>query len=105
VLPGNPVLKVMQGRVSRGRSTGGRYTISYQLSDVAQVEVSIMANGRLVRRLANGITRSAGVQQVTWDGRDSNGVALPAGAYMAEIKASSSDGQVVRTMLPIVLTR
>jgi len=105
MLPANQLLKIMQARVSGGRSTGGRYTISYQLSDVAQVEVSIMANGRLVRRLANGITRSAGVQQVTWDGRDSNGVALPAGAYMAEIKASSSDGQVVRTMLPIVLTR
>ncbi|GBC96306.1 Protein TolB [bacterium HR16] len=105
MLPANQLLKIMQARVSGGRSTGGRYTISYQLSDAAQVEVSIVANGKVVRRLANGVTRSAGMQQVTWDGRDSNGIALPAGAYMAEIKASSSDGQVVRTILPIVLTR
>ena len=105
MLPANQLLKIMHARVSGGRSTSGRYAISYQLSDVAQVEVNIMANGRLVRRLANGITRSAGVQQVTWDGRDSSGIALPAGAYMAEIRASSSDGQVVRTTLPIVLTR
>jgi WD40 repeat protein len=101
----NQLLKIMHARVSGGRSTGGRYTISYQLSDVAQVDVSIMANGKMVRRLVSGITRSAGVQQITWDGRDSNGIALPAGAYVAEIRASSSDGQVVRTMLPIVLTR
>ncbi|GIV17402.1 MAG: hypothetical protein KatS3mg022_2837 [Armatimonadota bacterium] len=105
MLPANQLLKIMHARVSGGRSTGGRYTISYQLSDVAQVDVSIMANGKMVRRLVSGITRSAGVQQITWDGRDSNGIALPAGAYVAEIRASSSDGQVVRTMLPIVLTR
>jgi hypothetical protein len=105
MMPTSQLLRITQARVSGGRSTGGRYTISYQLSDAAQVEVSVTANGRLVRRLANGVTRSAGVQQVTWDGRDSSGIALPAGAYMVEIRASSSDGQVVRTALPIVLTR
>ncbi|MCS6949322.1 MAG: Ig-like domain-containing protein [bacterium] len=103
--PASQLLRITQARVSGGRSAGGRYTISYQISDNAYVEVHIVASGKVVRQLTSGVTRSAGIQQVTWDGRDSNGIALPAGAYMVEIRASSSDGQTVRTALPIVLTR
>ena len=104
-LPNAQLLRITQARVHGGRSVGGRFSIVYQVSDAAQVEVTITSGGRLIRRLASGITRSASLQQVTWDGRDQNGVAVPAGAYMVEIRASNSDGQTVRATVPVVVTR
>jgi nitrogen fixation protein FixH len=105
MLPNAQLLRITQARVYGGRSVGGRFSIVYQISDAAQVEVTITSGGRLIRRLASGITRSAGLQQMTWDGRDQNGVAVPAGAYMVEIRASNSDGQAVRATVPVVVTR
>jgi WD40 repeat protein len=105
MLPNAQLLRITQARVHGGRSVGGRFSIVYQVSDAAQVEVTITSGGRLIRRLASGITRSASLQQVTWDGRDQNGVAVPAGAYMVEIRASNSDGQTVRATVPVVVTR
>jgi WD40 repeat protein len=105
MLPNAQLLRITQARVYGGRSVGGRFSIVYQISDAAQVEVTITSGGRLIRRLASGITRSAGLQQMTWDGRDQNGVAVPAGAYMVEIRASNSDGQTVRATVPVVVTR
>lgn len=104
-IPQSGLLRLSQVRVSGGRSTGGRYTISFNLNTGAQVEANVYAGGKLVRRLASGSARSAGIQQMTWDGRDANGIALPAGSYLVEIKAVSVDGQVVRHIAPITLTR
>ncbi|MDW8319846.1 MAG: S8 family serine peptidase [Armatimonadota bacterium] len=103
--PQGGLLRLSQVRVSGGRSTGGRYTISFNLSASAQVEANILSAGKPVRRLMGNASRSAGIQQITWDGRDANGVALPAGSYMVEIKAVGADGQVVRSTVPITLTR
>lgn len=103
--PQSGLLRLSQVRVSGGRSTGGRYTVSFNLSASAQVEVNVFSAGKLVRRLTGGASRSAGIQQITWDGRDANGIALPTGTYMVEIKAASADGQVVRSTVPITLTR
>jgi methionine-rich copper-binding protein CopC len=105
MMPQSGLLRLSQVRVSGGRGTGGRYTISFHLSTSAQVEANVFCAGKLVRRLANGASRSAGIQQITWDGRDANGVALPAGSYMVEVKAVSADGQVVRSTVPVTLTR
>lgn len=105
MLPQSGLLRLTQVRVNGGRFTGGRYTISFNLNTGAQVSASVYAGGKLVRRLESGSTRSAGIQQVTWDGRDGDGIALPAGGYLVEIKAVSVDGQVVRSVVPITLTR
>jgi len=105
MIPQSGLLRLSQVRVSGGRSTNGRYTISFNLSTSAQVEANVLSAGKLVRRLTSGASRSAGIQQITWDGRDANGIALPAGSYMVEVKAVSADGQVVRSMVPITLTR
>ncbi len=104
-VPVSRLLHISNVQVRGGRSAGNTYTISYTLSTDARVEVSVLRAGKVVRRLASAGTRAAGVQQITWDGRDSNGIALPNGAYLVEVKASSSDGQVVRHIVPVVLTR
>lgn len=104
LVPQGQLLRLSAVRVSGGRSRG-QYTVSFNLNAQAQVEVSVLSAGKVVRRLMSSATRSAGIQQVVWDGRDSNGVALPAGAYMVEIIAVSADGQKARASVPVVLTR
>ena len=42
--------------------------------------------GRLVRRLV-AESRAAGRVEVTWDGRDEQGVAAPSGTYVARLAA------------------
>lgn len=86
-------------------SRGNSRAISFMLNSEASVSVVVLRNGQPVRELLARSTRSAGINTVTWDGRDSRGVSLPAGAYTVEIRATGSDGQVARSVVPVVLTR
>jgi GH25 family lysozyme M1 (1,4-beta-N-acetylmuramidase) len=104
LLPQSQLLRITNVRVSGGRSHGS-YTISFNINAGAQVEVKVVSAGKVIRPLLNTVTRSAGIQQVSWDGRDSAGFAVPAGAYLVEIKATSVEGQVTRVTVPLVMTR
>jgi len=104
MVPQGELLRITNVRVSGGRSQGA-YTLSFDVNAGAQLEVNVLSAGKVVRRLMNTITRSEGIQQVSWDGRDAQGIALPAGAYMLEVKATGTDGQVARVTVPVVLTR
>jgi hypothetical protein len=104
MVPQGELLRITNVRVSGGRSQGA-YTLSFDVNAGAQLEVNVLSAGKVVRRLMNTIARSAGIQQVSWDGRDAQGIALPAGAYMLEVKATGTDGQVARVTVPVVLTR
>jgi len=84
---------------------GSTRTISFSLSAEASVSVVVLRNGQPVRELLAQSTRAAGINTVTWDGRDRSGVSLPAGAYTVEIRATGTDGQVARSVVPVVLTR
>ncbi len=97
------LLRIQQVQVNSGR--GNQHTIAFQLTGDATVQVNILSGGKVVRQLLNQATRSTGVQQATWDGRDQSGVALPPGAYTIEIRAVSEDGQVARATAPLILTR
>jgi len=94
-------------RISNVSLTGRGHarTISFSLSAEASVSVVVLRNGQPVRELLMQSTRAAGINTVTWDGRDRNGVSLPAGAYTVEIRAAGTDGQVARSVVPVVLTR
>jgi len=62
-------------------------TIQYVLGSRAHVDLSIYdAQGRLVRNLVDR-TESVGVHEVTWDGRDAQGVRVAPGAYFQRIDA------------------
>lgn len=97
------LLRIQQVQVNSGR--GNQHTIAFQLTGDATVQVNILSGGKVVRQLLNQATRSGGVQQAIWDGRDQSGVALPPGAYTIEIRAVSEDGQVARATAPLILTR
>jgi len=93
------------GNVQGTSGRGNQRTIAFTLTGDATVEVKVLAAGKVVRQLMNSAGRSAGVQQVSWDGRDQQGVALPPGAYTIEIRAVSEDGQVARAATTVILTR
>jgi hypothetical protein len=87
-----------------GRSTAA--AIQYSLSGTAAVEVRVLSSsGALLRNLGGAATRAAGVNQATWDLRDAKGIAAPAGSYLIEVRAKSSDGQSVRGVASLVVTR
>jgi flagellar hook assembly protein FlgD len=79
--------------------------VQFTLSDSARVSVTVQAGGQVVRTLEQGRSRSRGVQQVVWDGRDAQGRAMPPGNYQVVIQAETEDGQLVRAVAPITLTR
>lgn len=97
-------LRITSLRVTRTR--GGAVSISYALSDNASTKVRILsATGKAVQTLQAGEATSRGVTNLTWNGRDGAGIAVPAGSYLVEITATSEDGQIARAVQPIVITR
>jgi hypothetical protein len=80
--------------------------VSYNLSTTADVEVRILsATGSQVRRVKGRATRAAGIQQESWDLKNDQGVVMPAGTYMFEIKAQTADGKTVRAVTPVIILR
>lgn len=97
----------ISGLATRQSGRSGAVAINYNLSMAADVEVRILgAGGRTVRTVTTRASRAAGLDQVTWDGRNDKGVSLPAGMYQVEVHAQTADGkQVVRQISPVIVTR
>lgn len=96
-------LRVSSVRVRATRGSG--YTIDYTLSAEAQVQIIITdATGKPITSLVQN-TRSAGVHSAVWNGRDSKGIAVPAGSYLVRVEATSPDGERARMVTPVVITR
>lgn len=97
-------LRITQLRAQRTR--GGTYSVQFALSADAQVQAEVLTtSGKPVRLLQNGTPSRAGIQSVSWDGRDSSGIAVPAGAYLLRIRAHTDDGTSTQAILPMVVTR
>lgn len=84
----------------------GSATISVSASQTATLSIRVLGpGGAMVRRLTGRAGGLGQTSEVTWDQRDSRGIAVPAGAYTVEIKATSTDGQSARVVAPLVVTR
>ncbi|MDT7961224.1 MAG: FlgD immunoglobulin-like domain containing protein, partial [Armatimonadota bacterium] len=105
LVPTSRLLRIMNLQVSGGRSNGGQFTVQYVLSDAARVTAIVEHNGKPLRTLEQGRSRSIGAHQLVWDGRDQQGRALPPGAYTLMLMAETEDGQIARATAPIVITR
>ena len=68
---------------------------SYQLSNPGTVTIGIYNSaGQLVRTIDDG-AKDGSKQQLTWDGKDQNGVKLPDGTYTFQVSAVDNTGQSV----------
>jgi hypothetical protein len=73
--------------VPRPSVFGRSAAIGYALPKAAEVSLSVYdATGKLVRQLRHGFT-AAGDYRLTWDGRDTQGRLVPAGAYFCRLEA------------------
>jgi hypothetical protein len=90
---------------SSGRSSGS-IALSYSLSADATVQIDVLnSTGEAIRNLNQGRAASAGANSVLWDGRNANGVAMPAGAYVLRLKATDGQGNSATYTYPVVLIR
>ncbi|MCX6361452.1 MAG: hypothetical protein NT029_16735 [Armatimonadetes bacterium] len=104
-LPSGQMLRILNARVLPGRAAGAPPTVTFALSQIATVRVSVLAGGRRIRALGSRTAATGDTEQVVWDGRDDRGAAVPAGLYLVELTATTPDGQMARQLLPAVMTR
>ncbi|MFY7953257.1 MAG: carboxypeptidase regulatory-like domain-containing protein, partial [Armatimonadaceae bacterium] len=86
-------------------SRGSSRVIRFGTTRDADVVVELQTlGGKLVRRF---VTRSVGTadNNVVWDGRDSDGVQVPAGTYMVNMTATDSSGRSIRQRIPLTSVR
>ncbi|MFO7651072.1 MAG: FlgD immunoglobulin-like domain containing protein, partial [bacterium] len=77
----------------------GRVSVRWFVPAAGGAEVSIYDNnGRLVRRIASGASRS-GWSNATWDGNDGAGRSVAAGTYWVRLTAGDSSGAVKAVVL------
>lgn len=97
--------RLMITNVNLSSTRGNAHTLRYSLTDQAEVRVEVQnLSGKTLARLSGG-TRSAGVNTVSWNGRTDEGISLPAGTYHIQVIATTEDGETVRVVRPVVLTR
>lgn len=99
------ILRIGDARIVTRSKGVGPLTIGCTLSADATMAVNVRAGGKVVRQIGASALRSAGTQQIVWDGKNQAGVSLPSGSYLIEIRADGADGQVARVLVPVVLTR
>ncbi|HEX7387883.1 MAG TPA: flagellar hook capping FlgD N-terminal domain-containing protein [Castellaniella sp.] len=69
------------------------------MSGTTGTTVSILDNsGKVVRKMDLG-AQPAGIYPITWDGLDDMGVAVPDGAYTAQVAGTDAKGQPVSTQV------
>lgn len=97
--------RITSWNVAQTRSRSAA-TIAVAATQPASLSIRVLApNGEAVRRLTSRAEGTGQLAQITWDLKDSKGVAVPAGAYTVEIKAMTADGQSARVVAPLVVTR
>ncbi|MCX6358213.1 MAG: hypothetical protein NT029_00245 [Armatimonadetes bacterium] len=98
-------LRIMGSAVQVGRASRAA-TVVFQSTVAASSTVRVLgANGALVRALLGRAADAGSETRVTWDLKDQKGIAVPAGAYAAEVRATSADGQSARVLVPFVVVR
>jgi subtilisin family serine protease len=81
------------------------FEIGYNISQEASVEVSVLsATGRQIAVVGNTRAVGTGENRVVWNGRDGSGRAVPAGTYMLQLRALTTDGEVTRVAQPLLIT-
>ena len=106
-IAGKPVISnvvVNQTRSSDGRSAN-LFDIGYNVSSDVKVSVSVLSfGGRQVALVGTTRAVNSGDNHVTWNGRDNKGNIVPAGTYVLQMQATTTDGSVSRVVQSLILT-
>jgi hypothetical protein len=102
VEPAGEGLRIMS--LSGAPARAGGVAVTYSLSTSAQVEMTVLSlSGKPIRRLPQATVSTKGLNNSTWDGRDSSGRTVPAGTYLIELSARTDIGEVAKTAVPVVV--
>lgn len=86
-------------------SRGGG-AIGYVVSRDALVSVEVVSpSGRRLKLVADRQAATQGRSSVVWDGTRDDGARLPAGIYLVQVTATTSEGPAARVSKPIAVTR
>ena len=91
-----------------GRATGLPQSIrlNYSLGATATTTIRILSpSGQQVMILASGRADNVGQNEVVWNLRDQANRSVAPGTYRAEIVVEGADGERVRKVTPVVVTR
>ncbi len=95
---------LMISSITVSPTRGGTVGINYTISRDARIEVSVLdSRSKVVKRLDGNTTRAAGLNTVLWDCTAGNGEKVPGGLYLAQIVATGPDGEVVKSVRPILV--
>lgn len=84
----------------------GGLVLTYTLSGPATVEATVRSlTGRAVRSIVRGRAVAAGIQTHAWEAVDDAGRPLPNGTYLVEVIGVAEDGQQVRAVRQINVSR
>ena len=88
-----------------GGRASGVYAIGFTMSGDASVNVSILnASGQQISQLVSRAAQ-AGTLNMIWNGQDAAGRSVPMGMYLVQIRALTSDGDVVKAIQPFTVMR
>ena len=83
--PVNDLARLFTLEPNRPNPFSPRTAFRYSLAHLGPVELTVLdAQGRAILTLASG-EQSAGQHEVVWDGRDTDGLPLPAGIYFVRL--------------------
>jgi hypothetical protein len=84
---------------------GGGLEVGYTLSGLAQVQVQVQGLGGRAVATLGPLVSGQGRGQQTWDGRDANGRPVPNGTYRIEVIATTSEGELARSVRLVRIAR
>lgn len=86
------------------QSARGRATIVYTLGTDGATTVEIRnVSGRLVRRVLIQQPQGAGVQTVSWDGKNESGAAVPPGRYLVSVSVVTPEGGAATALASVFM--
>lgn len=91
-------------------ATGGRSSgpvlVSFVLGSQADVTLEVLSpTGKVVSRTLGATHRSAGLNTLTWDGKDPMGRVTPRGVYLLRVTAIDDEGRTMSLTQPMTLGR
>jgi hypothetical protein len=92
----------MKANVSRA---GGATAIEVASTQAASVSVRVLSNGHAIRTLTGRSASLGSNASYVWDNRDAKGASVAAGTYIIEATATTSDGLLRKSILPVTIVR
>ncbi|MBI2843853.1 MAG: hypothetical protein HYX78_10675 [Armatimonadetes bacterium] len=102
----SPSTRLMITNLVAGPMRGTSLAFTYNLTTDAQMSAEIVnPAGKPVRRLESGRPTRSGINSLSWDRRDDQGRSVSAGLYMLQLRAVTEEGEMVKTVRPVLVAR